>query len=243
MNRIYVTFSTSQLKSSDKGRCYLAYLLIRSKARKKAGFFNTSEFCSAVSLKERSGKVLLNTLVKKEWVKYVSKDRYRIVSQRTLTGTSRRLTYFDLTDTQLQSYSLKSMCRFRAMLTELECQRYKNHQRAKIKGYHVTNERTGQKELIRNKELRALYPLMASTCTAALVNVKHSTARKYRKHQNLAVYSKEKARIFSAVFSSVQSNGKQIVLSDYPGLIFEGKRGLLYCPISQRQSRLILKRG
>lgn len=243
MNRIYIQLSTEQLKASDKGRYYLAYLLIRLKAKSKAGFFNADDFYSAVQLKERSGKVLLNTLIGKEWVKQVSKDRFRVVSQRTLTGTSRRLTYFDLTDTQLKAYSLKSMCRFRAMLTELECQRYKNHQRAKIKGYHVTDKRTGQKELIRNKELRALYPLMASTCTAALVDVNHSTARKYRKNQNLSIYSSEKARNFKAVSSDVKSKGKEIVLSDYPGLIFQGKAGLLYCPISQRQSKFILKRG
>jgi hypothetical protein len=218
--------------------------LIRRATRETAGGFKINVFLESVSLKHRAGSALLKQLVERGFVRKETATNYRVVGHRNLfSNPSARQTYYSITDAQLIGFTLKKISYFRAFLLELEAERYKKHQRAKVKGYAVTNQRDGQREIIRNQDLRAFDLLFANECAAKLAGVAISTACSYRKKQSVSKYTS--APIFYGCSRGLlkQSEGCEIDASHVKGKLFPHKGGLVFFPIAKRITNIRLKRG
>lgn len=242
MNRIYVEIAAKQLRSTDRGRCYLAYLLIRLHTKKTAGGFNIDRFLSVVDLKYRAGSGLLKSLVNRGFVRKESKTHYRVVRHNALCEYNGRHTFYCVSDSDLSEFKLSRIASFRAFISEIEIERYKRHQKALVKGYSRINERDGHREVIKNETYGAFHQLMACECTAKLVGVSTSTAWNYRKRQNVSFYE------FSPIFIKPEIyqkgfEGKEMDSSTVKGKFFSYGGNLYLFPISRRLTSIKLKRG
>jgi len=243
MNRIYIKLSTEQLKSADKGRCYLAYLLIRKAAKCQAGGFKLPFFLDAVQLKHRAGVNLLKKLVSAGFLRQEVAGNYRIVRHKEVAGATKgKLSFFSISDEQLSEFSLKRISYFRAFLVELEIERYKKHQRAKAKGYAVTNGRDGHREVIKNASLREWHQLCSNQCAADLSGVALSTACSYRRKQTVSQYT-SKPIFYGATRTFKKSEGEELLSSAFKGKFFPHKGGLVFIPVATRTHAWRLKRG
>lgn len=242
MNRIYVEISTEQIKSPDRARCYLAYILIRFHTKNQCGGFNFEKFTSSIGLKKRASKVLLNSLIKNGFVTQEASDHFRVVGHKKLFTTRGRQTYYTISDKELSKFSLKRIASFRAFLSELEIERYKRHQRSKVDGFSVTDQRSGQKEKVRNVTYREWDHLMACTCTAKLMGFSRSTAGSYKTRQNVSRYFFKVVSVKPDTFV-LSSPGKEIKQNDFTGKLIEYRGKLLHFPIAERKMFGKLKRG
>lgn len=242
MNRIYVEIAAKDLRSKDRGRCYLAYLLIRLHTKKTAGGFNLEKFLSAVELKPRAGSALLKSLVSRGFVKKESSTHYRVVGHRSFCQYNGRQTFYCIKDSELLQYDLKHIASFRAFLAEIEVERYKRHQKALVKGYRRINERDGHREVVKNETYGAFHQLMACECTAKLIGVSTSTACNYRKRQSVSLYE------FSPIFIKPEIyqrgfEGKEMDYYTMKGKFFSYGGNLYLFPISRRLTSIHLKRA
>lgn len=241
MNRIFISLSTEQLKSLDRGRYYLSYLQIRSQVNKQCGGFYFNQFCDVVKLQPRAAKLHIQALISKGFIIDQGNDHYRITKQNTLAGNGRRFLVYNIATEILLSFHSSKIADFRAFLSELEYERYKKHQKALIKGYSIKDD-FGQVIRQRNPTLRAWDKKLALSCGTGLTGLKTATVSKYRKRQKLVSYKWE-LKVFKQKKSFKQSSGNSNSILDFEGFTILCSNGsLIQSPISKRVSSIILKR-
>lgn len=143
MLRIYVEISTAQLRSQNRGSSYLYYLQVKSYVKRNSGWFSLLDFMNATILSERTSLKHIKYLVKEGFIKQYGK-KYRCINQKKIIGDT-TASYVSIREDEIIQLTSYNLARFRAILTEIEIERYKRHQRAEIKGYTVTNQRDGSK--------------------------------------------------------------------------------------------------
>jgi hypothetical protein len=226
----------------DKARYLLSYYKIRTHSRSCSGGFYFNTFCSAIGLLPRTARKHLKMLIHRGFIIDQGNDHYRIVSQKKITGNQNRALYFKLSDKELSGLSATAIVEWRAIVTELENERYKRHQRARAKGYSAINERDKTREKVSNPGSRKWDKLMSNSCSGTLVDCSPSTISKYRKRQNIAKYSSG-LQFVDPMKTSIESFGKEATASDFLGKIFTYRGKLLFSPISRRVPDFALHRN
>lgn len=186
---------------------------------------------------------MLSCLIEKGFVLKEQKGHYRIKGHKSLCGrTGKKYTCVSVSDEEFSKFSLKKIATFRAFLVELECERYKRHQRSKVEGFSIVDPRDKQRVRFRNPEFKDWNNLMAIQCSSDLTGIPMSTIWGYRRRQSVSSYSSKPFFVKRDEFG-YGKEGKQIEEYDYKGKIFVYKGRLLVSPVSTRITGLVLSRA
>jgi hypothetical protein len=242
VNRIYLLYSTTQLKTANKGRLYLAYLLLRGSFKRQAGGFSLANACKSLRLKERACGNMLKKLEAEGMIRKEANNHFRIVGHRHLfPGYNRNLCHC-ISDAKLRRFSLRYISKFRAFLSELEAERYKRHKAKADNGYTITDKRDNSRSRIKNQHPRQYDLLMSLECMSKLTGISKTTASSYRKKQNVVKYKWE-MQVLSHGTSRKHIDGKWRLEHCEKGKAFILGDKILYSPISTRtikQKKFIL---
>jgi hypothetical protein len=113
--RIFAEISTKALISDNKSYYYLSYLKIQNHCSKNGGYFSISHSQVALNTTLKTAQNHIIKLLQLGYIKNVSKDKYKIISQKSITTNSKKQ-YLVIEDSELSKYSYKNISEFRALL-------------------------------------------------------------------------------------------------------------------------------
>lgn len=119
-------------------------------------------------------------------VNKINNNLYKLTTSKSRSGHE---LFSILKDEEIFKYSYKNISEFRALLCELEIERYKRHQKALIKGYTVFNLKDKVKEKVKDGKNSCFHNMMAISCSSKLLNKGTATISRYKKKQKVSTYS------------------------------------------------------
>lgn len=214
-------------------------LKLRTIASKKGGRFYLSDAINVLQLTERTTKKHLSNL------SYITKtaNGYKL-SFPTELSVNRKSTFVLISHQQLFSYSWKNIGKFHAYLSEIEIERYKRHQKAKVKGYKVFNQKDKIFEVIKDGKNSQFHNLQSIECSSLVIKKSNATISRYKKVQNVSTYKSVAFWSFEPKFylKNGTFNFKKF-LSENKGSFVQSKDSFYFQPISKRTTSIIIKFG
>lgn len=243
MNRVFINFGIEQLRSDNRCRNMMYYLQIRCKTRNHSGWFTEKLFASTIGLIPRTAKKHLKNLIDAGFVNKPNNGAYRIVSQKNLFNAHKIDKCYMMSDEQIMSFSWKNIASFRSIITELEVQRYKNHQKVKERGYTKIDQRSKASDKVKKDvSIKPWHNLVSLSLAGILGNFSGETARRYRKRQTLSTYTWDGFTIYSEDKTKTkESSGKELELKTGEHK-FEFFNRVIVSPCSVRVSEIRFKR-
>lgn len=232
-SRIYLELSTSVLKSDKKTMYYLTYLKIRNYATNHGGRFFISDFSKVCGLSLPTTKKHIKELLRLEWIVCNKNGSFSIKSQRGLLNKANRHNFYSISEETLNTFSWRNISAFKALLMVMVDAKFKQTQRAIIKGFKVRNQKDKITEQIKDASLGAWNTFMACNLTADLISKNKSTVSRYRKKQNFVKYTSKMSVFNNFAFNEAgESLLNDFKRDEYKGRFFFHKGTCYFSPIS-----------
>lgn len=212
---------------------YLTYLKIRNYSKNHGGRFFLHDFSRVCGLSSVTAKKHINQLLNLNWIKESDNGIFNVVSQRGLLNKANRHNFYSISEEELNSFSWKNISAFKALLMVMVDAKFKQTQRAIIRGFKVVNQRDKVTEQIKDASLGAWNAFMACNLTAELIDKNKSTISRYRKKQNLVTYT-SKMRVFNnfAFNEAGEDILNEFKRDEYKGKFFFHKGVCIFSSIS-----------
>lgn len=194
--KIYHKFVSQIIKSDRMTAALLFYLKISLVARKRAGRFSRKELVLTAQTSHVTAKKYIDLMIEYGWIKRLSKDTFQITGQIRLFDRAKKINrYWVMSEDDLMKYSWRNIASFRAYLEEIVYTTAEIQKRAKIKGYLITDQRSGQKTKIQDRTLIGFDNLTSLSLASELVGRAISTIHKHRRLQKVAKYNQTFCRV------------------------------------------------